>query len=65
MATRPYSVSAAKRGKKWRVVVASGNGAVISTSDTAYETKGSAERAADTFAKVPLVFKKLPRENAS
>ena len=64
MATRPYSVRAAKHGKKWRVVVASGNGTVISTSNTSYETKGSAERAADTFAKTPLVFDKLPRENA-
>lgn len=64
MATRPYSVRAAKAGKKWRVEVASGNGTVISTSVKLYETKGSAERAADVFANAALVFEKLPRENA-
>jgi uncharacterized protein YegP (UPF0339 family) len=63
MTTRPYTVRAAKAGKKWRFEVASGNGAIVASSKV-YETKGSAERAGDQFAGATFEFVKLPRENA-
>lgn len=66
MLARDYTVKAVQnpRTLKWRLQVNSGNGKIVAFGKEEYTRKGSAERAAETFAAAGFAFEKLPRENA-